>query len=144
MKILKTLRTTKRWKVNTRVWKYALGFDRMSPINSNGVGNCLDECVGAVMRHGTYRAVRARRPSKPPLQVQYNYVEITEGNQENANALRQILSKCGEWFFKSLLTCPIEICSTPPLERLQRRAEMHRRRRDVHLVTKAKLSFNRG
>ncbi len=118
MKILKTLRTTKRWKVNTRVWKYALGFDRMSPINSNGVGNCLDEYVGAVMYAMGLIAPFAREDqSKPPLQVQYNYVEITEGNQENANALRQILSKCGEWFFKSLLTCPIELTSTPPLER---------------------------
>ena len=90
----------------------------MSPINSNGVGNCLDEYVGAVMYAMGLIAPFAREDqSKPPLQVQYNYVEITEGNQENANALRQILSKCGEWFFKSLLTCPIELTSTPPLER---------------------------
>lgn len=118
MKILKTLRTTKRWKVNTRVWKYALGFDRMSPINATGVGNCLDEYVGAVMYAMGLIAPFAREDqSKPPLQVQYNYVEIAEGNQENANALRQILSKCGEWFFQSLLTCPIDLTSTPPLER---------------------------
>jgi len=118
MKILKTLRTTKRWKVNTRVWKYALGFDRMSPINATGVGNCLDEYVGAVMYAMGLIAPFAREDqSKPPLQVQYNYVEIAEGNQENATALRQILSKCGEWFFQSLLTCPIDLTSTPPLER---------------------------
>ena len=122
LKILSTVRLKKRWKVNTSVWKYALGYEKMSPINETGVGNLEPQYVSAVMYAIGLIAPYARDDDgamKPADIKKYfgKYVEIIPQNQENADALRKILSKCGEWFLRSLLTCDDALTEKKPLDR---------------------------
>ena len=114
LKILETVRMKRRWKVNTSVWKYALGYDSMSPINSTGVGNLEPQYVSALMYAVGLIAPYARnddkkKPNPERIRRYFGaYVEIIPDNQENANESRKILSKCIEWFLQSLLHCELK------------------------------------
>ncbi len=124
LRILNTVRTEKRWKVSTAIWKYALGFDRMSEINRTYVGNWAPNYISAVMYAMGLLAPVARDDFiKPPRQAYDAFVEIAYGEQDDANALRGILSKCGEWFFTSLLECPLTITEKKPLARSEDEAK---------------------
>jgi senataxin len=120
LKILNTIRQKKRWKINTSMWKYALGFDSMSAINSMHAGVLRPRYVSAVMYAMGLIAPFARNDDESENDAMrgiFPYAEIVPENQENANSLRKFLGKCGEWFFKSLLDCPESQSSKRPLDR---------------------------
>jgi len=129
LKILNTVRTQKRWKVSTAIWEYALGFEKMSEINGTYVWNLAPRYVGAVMYAMGLLAPVARDDSMEMSRRQKldKFVEIVhhehEREHENAQVLSGILSRCGKWFFTSLLNCPAQVTEKMPLARSEDEAK---------------------